>query len=60
MNRDKIMMLNIPARKNTPETKLYVKILTQDNKSLGSRPIIFFLPGVLVQIARLIKHMLVY
>lgn len=43
--RDKIMMLNIPARKNAPETKLYVKILTQDNKSLGSRPIIFFLPG---------------
>lgn len=39
------MQVKIPARKNAPATKLYVKILTEDETKLGNRPIIFALPG---------------
>ena len=35
----------IPERQSAAETQLYVKIHTHDQNKLGSRPVIFILPG---------------
>lgn len=37
--------ISIPERANAPETQLYVKTITNDKNNLGSRPVIFILPG---------------
>lgn len=37
--------ISIPARANAPATQLFVKIITANRESFGSRPVIFILPG---------------
>lgn len=39
------MRISIPARKLAPSTSLYVNIVTQHKATLGSRPVVFMLPG---------------
>lgn len=39
------LTIPIPARNDTPETKLYVKIIAKDEESLKTKPYIFMLPG---------------
>ena len=37
--------VTIPERTSAPETQLHVKIVTQNKNEMGSRPVIFILPG---------------
>ena len=37
--------INIAARADTPETNLYIKILTQNDEKLGGRDVIIMIPG---------------
>ena len=37
--------IKIPARETAPETNLFVKVMMREQHALGSRPVIFILPG---------------
>jgi len=37
--------ITIPERPSAPETQLFVKTVTRDKNEMGSRPVIFILPG---------------
>ncbi|MGQ3889024.1 alpha/beta fold hydrolase [Legionella sp. CNM-1927-20] len=41
----KELYLLVPARKNAPKAKLYVRIVAENENSLDSKPYIFMLPG---------------